>query len=570
MNLYNLNILLQRIKNSNHPLKGAIHKYTEQEQMDISISSGTPNVVSLIGINNLINTESLETGSYYCITNVDFDLYGGTNIILSATSPTTLSKDGFGEFYNPKYSEYSIYDNSGEYSVNNIVIWGGSIWKNLNGTTGNSIDLFSLDENWGKILIIDQNWENYYNRVWDRIEYDIINDFIISRLEEASGNFVSSTWWANAWFFCNIKPIKSFRWGHVFDGETGIMSCKIIDSYFNCLNFKNGSIQGVKLTNYSFIFDLELINTGYIEGLTLTNSSVIVFITIDNSGLYNITLNNNSAIVGTIFKNSQFYNISLNNNSLIISNNFNGCNIKSVILDNNSGISSIVSINFSIENLFFINNSFIDTCTLNNGNFYSITLNNSYLTSLNFESFSLEFLYLFDSNFKNLISNTITIMNLDIKGHSLNINNATVNDINIQAASFLYNTIKYQFGISFSNNLGLGLIGVYNLPYLLAPEGFYIEKLLVDQIDGLIGDNNAIFNMGIEDQGNDAINDITGLKTNLDSRLNCFDISNSKTTGYKSTGLKRIVASVKDFDITGGTINFEIILKNTNYNTNND
>ena len=161
-------------------------------------------------------------------------------------------------------------------------------------------------------------------------------------------------------------------------------------------------------------------------------------------------------------------------------------------------------------------------------------------------------------------------MNLDIKGHSLNINNATVNDINIQAASFLYNTIKYQFGISFSNNLGLGLIGVYNLPYLLAPEGFYIEKLLVDQIDGLIGDNNAIFNMGIEDQGNDAINDITGLKTNLDSRLNCFDISNSKTTGYKSTGLKRIVASVKDFDITGGTINFEIILKNTNYNTNND
>ena len=70
-------------------------------------------------IDNLINASQLLVGQFYMITDAGSSLYGGTEIILQATSINTLSKRGWGLFYNPKYVD-----------PNNVVAGRYTVWSN--------------------------------------------------------------------------------------------------------------------------------------------------------------------------------------------------------------------------------------------------------------------------------------------------------------------------------------------------------------------------------------------------------------------------------------------------------
>ena len=66
-----------------------------------------------------ILVSGLTAGQTYKITNVDVDLYGGTDVILQAVSNNRLSDAGNGIFYNPKYSQYDIWSKYMTVSISN-------------------------------------------------------------------------------------------------------------------------------------------------------------------------------------------------------------------------------------------------------------------------------------------------------------------------------------------------------------------------------------------------------------------------------------------------------------------
>lgn len=79
----------------------------------IEFTGGTTNfnTITKAELDNLISISGLTEGTFYKILGVNIDLYGGTDIILQATSNTTLSIYGNGIFYNPKYDSIKIWDN---------------------------------------------------------------------------------------------------------------------------------------------------------------------------------------------------------------------------------------------------------------------------------------------------------------------------------------------------------------------------------------------------------------------------------------------------------------------------
>lgn len=109
--------------------------------------AATFNTITKIELDNLISISGLTEGTFYKILSVDTDLYGGTDIILQATSPSTLSSYGNGIFYNPKYEDYEIWDNTSKILINNQV---GDFSPNENitadnGATGTIIGLPGIE-----------------------------------------------------------------------------------------------------------------------------------------------------------------------------------------------------------------------------------------------------------------------------------------------------------------------------------------------------------------------------------------------------------------------------------------
>jgi hypothetical protein len=169
---------------------------------DTLLINGNPDLLLAMQNNSLI------PGQFYKITGVNVDLYGGTDIIVQALSTNTISKNGHGLFYNPKYTQYDIWSpystleftsqdgffeagekilgdsgqtgtlvglpgnyqltfiaetgefsagtvvtgyNSGatalttnlvsaSYNIDDKVIWGGKVWKNVSGNSVTLVD----------------------------------------------------------------------------------------------------------------------------------------------------------------------------------------------------------------------------------------------------------------------------------------------------------------------------------------------------------------------------------------------------------------------------------------------
>jgi len=414
------------------------------EQMDQNfiflqnISSGGG--IITLSYNEAVNTMqegNVVAGSYYLITNVNKELYGtyspfgfgeGTDIILTGLDSNNFTKNGWGKFYNPNYyqmsftqsggtgltSGYFVYDSSVTYSTGNIAIYGGQVWQSKTSSNiNNSSNPFSLDTDyWNKL---PYNNTNYYNVVWDDIEFDFgINSvwtnelssdpsgWITSRYDGVCNNLVKMTGYTN-WFFCEISNIQAFRWGHLAE-YGGVVDCEILDSYAGLLNYVSGSteyggVSGLKMTNYSYIYDLQILNGGFLNKITLENGAGLSNITINNSGIYNLTatndslLSSNSGLMSIQLQDSSMHDINLNH-SKITDSNFTNAEIYDIYGDNESYLSYLTLNNSYIQNINLTNGSYIQYTEID-GYMYNIKMDNesyiqyvwidsdSYLTNIN-------------------------------------------------------------------------------------------------------------------------------------------------------------------------------------------
>ena len=398
-----------------------------------NLVSGEANILTNTDALNLINDGNVQQGAYYLISGAHPGLYGttsqftyglqGTNIILVGLDENNFSKNGWGQFYNPNYASYSVWDYTGstEYSIGDIVIFGGQVWQSLTGELGESSGSYdgydgnsyiSLDENWQ----VQSYTSSYYNVVWDEIEYDIVNDYICSRYETINNNLVRHST-KDYWFYCGISPIQGFRWGSFGFNPSTVINCSVIDSYFGCLNFVSGYISDVELTNYSAIYSLYIENSGELEAIKLSNYSYMysldinsgsfTTITLDNySNINNFTLNNSYIDYVNLENYSNMNNFTLNNDSYIQYVNLNnessinyftihddGCYIQNVNLNNNSNLN-----NFDLYNSSYIN--YVDITNNSTINYFSLSDASNddgsffeYINLSNYSSISHAYLY---------------------------------------------------------------------------------------------------------------------------------------------------------------------------------
>ncbi|MDA3614710.1 hypothetical protein [Polluticaenibacter yanchengensis] len=246
-----------------------------------------------INILQLIQQSKLKIGVNYGISDAEPTLYGGTKAIFKAVSSNKLAFTGIGIFYVPKYDSIPVYEpyayfstmsitnglkfqigetitnidgdtgkyighsiilpltgnwtsgyitgaTSGaeadyalesfpSYIVNNRVIWGGKLWRNITGNVGNAVDQLNLNpEDWELLGVNETN----FNLSTDLIIYDIVNNKILSR-EDQFGNKVEvgNNLASNA--------IKYFQWGNA-----NVRENVVIGSLFNIINFRGNEIIG--------------------------------------------------------------------------------------------------------------------------------------------------------------------------------------------------------------------------------------------------------------------------------------------------------------------------------------
>jgi hypothetical protein len=316
-------------------------------------------------IDTLISTNTLIPGTLYKITGVHPTLYNdgtnsGTSIYLTSLTTNTLSKEGHGEFYNPKYNksiitfgaEWGIWSdksswtslissgvfNQGElitadngatgklfsvletnlfipfsgnwstavsitgnvslatasvsaitlhsYLIGDKAIWGGYSWTNITGSLGSFDNSLSLDAtNWSKDTYDEVN----YNKVLDIIEYDVIDDWIITRQEINSNNIVTNIkgelqfvvaypWQAN------ISSISVFQFGFSFNPDLylGLANNTIKNSWCDNINFQGKYYMQNIINGFSYYGENIYHGTqSYIEQINLQTYSTIS----DNIGI---------------------------------------------------------------------------------------------------------------------------------------------------------------------------------------------------------------------------------------------------------------------------------------------
>ena len=648
-----------------------------------SISGGSVVTISATTSVYLQQNGLIQSNKSYCITGVDTGLYGGTDILVIGLTSSQFSSNGWGKFYNPLYNSFPMWDRDNTFNTNDPVIYGGQVWLNTGSySNADDVDVFNLNGNWSV-----QSYTNstYYVEKWDEIEYDFENDYINARYDAENNNLVKVDLMSSLWFYCEVTPIKMFRWGHrLFDG--GVAGCSIENSYFGCLNYISGSILGVKLNNYSYIFNLNLANSSTFGPVELTNNSTINNIYLYDVNMQYITMENNSEMTGLYVTGSTIQYINLNksdfdnitsidgtiknievDNSSVVSLNVNGVisninvyndssittifidgesTIDGLTIENNSVLSGIglissyiensnISNSSSIENLnltnsyiiysSILNDSTMQNATLLNSNYANIELKDSYFGGNNIDSYgnisniqindggfynntisgggmydinlqagqitsntftqsslwcsdmlasgfygnsisnaNMEFIYMKDANIS-YINNDINIIQLNMVGSTLNFNSNPYTLPNY--TNFNTNTLKYQFQFNFTGDDGYGAttspLNYFNT--LLVPNGFYIERITLDTVSIVTNGDLASISIGISGLTNSGIN-----QTLYSDVVKVYDISNGLSLSGKAQSDTTLSANVTDFSVVSGTMYVEMIIKNTNYGTNND
>lgn len=99
---------------------------------DLAMSGGSTLIeLTYVEAISLLVAEEVVEGARYLITGVDADLYGGTDVLVYGMPNGKFSSSGRGRFYNPRYDVIDVWNIDTTYSLNNLVIFGGKVWKNL-------------------------------------------------------------------------------------------------------------------------------------------------------------------------------------------------------------------------------------------------------------------------------------------------------------------------------------------------------------------------------------------------------------------------------------------------------
>ena len=315
---------------------------------------------------DLVDSGGVIEGTRYLVTGVDPDLWGGTDVLVQGLPDSNLSLSGWGKFYNPRYDVIEVYYGSNSYSIDDLVIYGGKVWKNLTGSVGFiDVYLFELDPtNWE--LQDDFDNESHYVLVWDKVEIGFSGGQVVinSRYDSIRNNYVRvgqlDGGGSDRWFFCGVNPLAAFGWGN-----DSITDCTIKDSYFNCLNIVNSQIYGVEMSNYSYWFDSTIVDS-YVESLNFTNESGIYNVWLDGSEIRNCKFQNNSYMNGD-FHNTTIEYLDLSNNSYCNILEFWNSTLANLNLNNNSNCQSIFASASYFQNITLNNQSWIQAIELTTG-----------------------------------------------------------------------------------------------------------------------------------------------------------------------------------------------------------
>lgn len=546
---------------SGQTINSPIYEYTYSEMQDLIADSG------------------LRVSSLYKITDVDTDLYGGTEIILMAVTTNTLSTRGMGKFYNPKYNQnidgYGIWTNKGtfdatglsadfnfneeiigdggqvgylagtvwegndiyfipesgnwstvtgitglnsgstgetsnfsipSYSAGTKTIWGGKVWSNVSGETGYPIyafpqyntnpSAFDLNHEWE---VVDYNGTDY-NVVWDEIEFDFTNNFIVSRKEIINNNYAEQSFqdwldWDNMGDFSLYwRSIKAFQWGNNYDQDNyiGIGDNFVSNSFVETVNYRGRVFYNNKFTNWcnfgegSFepntYIDYNDFNDSYFwnpyfggpEDKYLSNNKFTYTYSYDiiisyggsisynefyQSSLFNNKLlsssiennfaKNNSNVYGNILR----YDSNINNNSLVNSNLYENT-LKNTNMNGNSlSLSSEMRSNTLLNsqiNQNNLNDGDISYNQLDNGYIYynSISMSSNINSNQLYDDSYIQYNNLNsdgrlrDNNLTGSSINSNQINGSELYGNNLN-TNCNINLNVLQSSSTLYNNELY-------------------------------------------------------------------------------------------------------------------------------
>ena len=392
---------------------------TKEQLLEIPQGGGTTGesyiAVTKTQLDTYITNSTLKPGVLYGITEAErWMLLGDSTdtLYLRAISTNQLETKGTGKFFVPKYDQtlqgYGIWQ--GEvyaafpttvtepvYAVDDTVIWGGKLWKNLTGLLGSKIDIYTLSEDWEVIPFDEVN----YNVRFDKIEYDYQNDMIIYR-KDNNGNEISTSYqdWTIKEYNFGSNPLnyslwnslKIYQWGNEFDSNLnkGCGLNIVTNSILECLNtcgnihsnvLNNGNIHSNVLNNGNI--HSNVLEWGYITYNTLENGGYIDSNTLNIGQFSSNTLNSGQMSSNTL--NNGIISSNTLNGGLISSNTLDGGNINSNTLDGgqmsyNTFNSGYIT-NNTLENSGNISYNTLDgglisSNTLDGGNINSNTVNN--------------------------------------------------------------------------------------------------------------------------------------------------------------------------------------------------
>ena len=477
----------------------------------VSSGSGAPGsdaiaiALTYVQIQELVNNSELIVGANYTITNADVNLYGGTEVTLTAITENQLSLQGSGKFFCPKYdvsaesTGYGIWTTYMEGTFSSIV---GTFVQNEVVTANNGATATYLAEgflNWisgdwsgatsisgatatanvsgfvtpsyieGQIVywggkswrsvggIIGTSLDKYtlnaewteipfnavdYNVYIDEIQYDFGNDMIIYR-KDRYNNVVSG----NNQVFVEFESPDGYGYGNpIKDFQWGCMQ-----DDFNTNDYYHLGIQGNDVidsyfetlnTRGQFIWFNKLSQFSYIYNNTLSG----------NSYIYNNTLSSGSYIYNnTLSGNSYIYNNTLSSGSYIYNNTLSsGSYIYNNTLSGNSYIQYNTLSGSYIYNNTLSSSSYIQYNTLSSSSYIQ---NNTLSSSSYIQNNTLSISYIryntLSSSYiqNNTLSSSSYIQYNTLSGNSRIQNNTLSGNSRIQ-----YNTLSSS-QLTFSNEI---------------------------------------------------------------------------------------------------------------------
>lgn len=358
------------------------------------------------------------------------------------------------------------------YGAGDKAIWGGYSWTNISGSLGASANILELDEGWTK----DPYDEVNYNLVSDLISYDYENDLIIKRHEVESDNIVIAT--ATDLFYFNdswgllYSAISVFMWGNPLEYSNtaydyiGIGRNKVINSYFECVDFRGARIADNELDGLSVIYDNTMIGERNNIWLNKLYESYI-YNNITNTGteFYGNVLLLQSEISDCVTNNFTYFHHNELSSYSKIGNNFGydgyfGKNI----LDNGSSVTYNTLVSGEIHDNA-LSRSYITTSTLkSSSHINSINMGNSYIRNANFNFSNFKDSTMVNSTVNFQLSGTFSSKNMSM----LDFRDSQVTD-NFGTASIIFGT--------YSKSIFMVEGGSYKLGYYNSFGSFIIQNI---------------------------------------------------------------------------------------------